>query len=237
MRSTRRRDTDIFYNHNNIVGGTMMKKTFPNLLTLALVVLIAGPFLVHGQTFVINLKGKTQGFLRDVPAPDGGQITDAICFEVPLFDVPTGMNVGVGLDCLSDIVDDGDGGVTLTDTTIFDFKENGTLVSQGRVSIRPIKDTESAPASTHVTGSIPSPGTKTIITSEGTELFQGRTGAVRLSGAVNMSEFNLNPGEPIDFDCLFVIKVDDDSSPIGDVDVGALEESSADEPVDLAPNP
>ncbi len=214
-----------------------MKKTVLIMFTLVLFALATSPLMAHGNTIVINLKGKTQGFLRDVPAPDGGQINDAICFEVPLFDVPTGLNVGVGLDCLSDVVDDGDGGVTLTDTTIFDFKENGTLVSHGRVSIRPVKDTESAPMSTHVTGSIPSPGTQTIIASEGTKMFQGRTGVVRLSGAVNMSEFNLNPGEQIDFDCLFVIKVDGDSNLIGDVGVGVLDESSAEDPVDLGPNP
>ncbi len=102
--------------------------------------------------------------------------------------------------------------MTLTDTTIFKFKRKrkGTLVSYGRVSIRPLQDTESSPASTHITGSVPNPGTKNIMTTVGTKRFKGRTGSVRLSGAVNMSEFNLNPGEPITFDCLFVIKIDRD---------------------------
>jgi len=212
-----------------------MKKTVLIMFTLALFALATSPLMAHGKTIVINLKGKTQGFLRDVPAPDGGQINDAICFEVPLFDVPTGLNVGVGLDCLSDVVDDGDGGVTLTDTTIFDFKENGTLVSHGRVSIRPLQDTESAPASTHITGSIPLPGTKNVITSAGSKRFEGRTGAVRLSGAVNMSEFTGAAGSPIDFNCLFVIELDGGNA--GDFEsLGDLEDSSDEESGDLEPN-
>lgn len=222
-----------------------MKKTFLIMFTLVMFALATSPLMAHGQTIAVQLKGKTEGFLRDVPAPEGGQINDAICFEVPMFHVPTGLKLGVALDCLSDVVDDGDGGVTLTDTTIFKFKGNGRLVSHGRVSIRSLQDTESAPASTHITGSVPSPETKNIITPVGTKGFKGRTGVVRLSGAVNMSEFNLNPGEPIVFDCLFVIMLDGDSNVISDVDPGNLgesspdnlDESSADDPSDLEPNP
>jgi hypothetical protein len=194
-----------------------MKKGYFNVLTLGLIVFIASPLLAHGETMVVNLKGKAHAFLRSVPSADGGRIQDALCFRVPLFDVPTGLRIGVGLDCLSNVVDDGDGGVTVTDTTIFRFgRKNGRLVSEGRVTIRPVKDTESTPNATHITGSIPKAGVKTIITLAGTKTFKGRTGAVRLSGSVNMSEFNLNPGDPITFDCLFVIKVDGDSQKVSD---------------------
>jgi hypothetical protein len=204
----------------------MKKKTVLIMFTLVLFALATSPLMAHGKTIVVQLLGKADGFLRPVPAPDGGQRPDdAICFQVPMFDVPTGLQLGTALDCLSDIVDDEDGGVTLTDTTIFRFPRNGRLVSYGRVSIRELRDTESAPASTHITGSVPLPGTKNIITRRGTQRFEGATGSVRLSGAVNMSEFFGNPNEPIAFNCLFVIELDNAVENLGGLEDESDEES------------
>ncbi len=70
----------------------------------------ARPLLAHDRTMVVNLKGKAEAFLRDVPAPDGGQIKNALCFKVPMFHVQTGKKLGVAFDCLSDVVMDADGG-------------------------------------------------------------------------------------------------------------------------------
>jgi hypothetical protein len=207
-----------------------MKKTVLIMFTLVLFALATSPLMAHGKTIVVQLLGKADGFLRPVPAPDGGQRPDdAICFQVPMFDVPTGLQLGTALDCLSDIVDDEDGGVTLTDTTIFRFPRNGRLVSYGRVSIRPLQDEESAPASTHITGSVPLPGTKNIITRSGTQRFEGATGSVRLSGAVNMSKFV--DENVIDFNCLFVIELD---NPVENL--GGLEDESDEESGDPEPN-
>lgn len=209
----------------------MKKKTVLIMFTLVLFALATSPLMAHGKTIAVQLLGKATGFTRDVPAPEGGQVPNAICFEVPMFDLQTGLQLGTALDCLSDIVDDGDGGVTLTDTTIFRFPRNGRLVSYGRVSIRELNDTESAPASTHITGSVPLPGTKNIITRRGTQRFEGATGSVRLSGAVNMSEFTGAAGSPIYFNCLFVIKVE---NPVEDL--GGLEDESDEESGDPEPN-
>jgi hypothetical protein len=195
-----------------------MKKTVLIMFTLVLFALATSPLMAHGKTkrMVVQLKGQAEAFLRDVPAPDGGQILDAICFEVPMFDVRTNKQLGVAFDCLSDIDLSGDPRVALTDTTIFEFKK-GTLVSYGRVAIEPIKepnepDTEpigAAPDSTHITGSVPPPGTQNVIAEAGTNKFKGRTGSVRLSGAVNMSDFDAVAGVgSIVFDCLFVINLD-----------------------------
>jgi hypothetical protein len=212
-----------------------MKKTVLIMFTLALFTFATSPLMAHAKTIVVQLKGKAEGFERNVPAPDSGQIPNANCFKVPMFDVPTGLQLGTALDCLSDVVADADGGVTLTDTTIFRFPRNGRLVSYGRVSIRPLQDTESAPASTHITGSVPLPGTKNIITRRGTQRFEGSTGAVRLSGAVNMSKF-VSDNE-IDFNCLFVIQLDGgeagDFESLGDIEDSSDEEESG----DLEPNP
>jgi len=211
-----------------------MKKTVLIMFTLVLFTLANSPLMAHGKTIVVQLKGKTIGFERNVPAPDGGQIPDAICFKVPMFDVPTGLQLGTALDCLSDINDIEFPRVTLTDTTIFRFPRNGRLVSSGRVSIQPLQDSdsESAPASTHITGSVPLPGTKNVITRAGTQRFKGATGSVRLSGAVNMHEFTGAEGSPIDFNCLFVIQLDDgeagDFESLGDLEDSSDEEESGD---------
>ena len=212
-----------------------MKKTIIIMFTLALFTFATSPLMAHAKTIVVQLKGKAEGFIRNVPSPDRGQI-EALCFKVPMFDVPTGLQLGTALDCLSDVKpnEDDPPRVALIDTTIFRFPRNGRLVSYGHVAIEPINNpNEAAPASTHITGSVPLPETKNIITRAGTKRFHGRTGSVRLSGAVNMSEFNLNPGEPIVFNCLFVIQLDggeaDDFESLGDLD-----DSSEDEADDLA---
>ena len=57
---------------------------------------------------------------------------------------------------------------------------------------------------THVTGAA---GTDNAILG-GTKRFKNSTGTVRLSGMVDMSQFFGALGEPIAFDCLFVIILD-----------------------------
>lgn len=221
-----------------------MKKAVLIMFTLVLFTFATSPLMAHGKTIVVQLLGKAEGFPRPVPAPDEGEIPNANCFEVPMFDVPTGLQLGTALDCLHTVDDSEFPRVTLTDTTIFRFPRNGRLVSYGRVAIEPIKepnepDTEpigAAPASTHITGSVPLPGTKNIITRRGTQRFEGATGSVRLSGAVNMSKFVED--NVIDFNCLFVIQLDDANGfeSLGDLE-DLSDEESDEESGDPEPNP
>lgn len=116
-----------------------------------------------------------------------------LCFEVPLEEMKKNKIVGTGLDCLSNIVVNGDS-ITLTDVTVFKIKKS-VLVSIGDVTIQP--NLTEDPAITHITGSFPA-GDNIVF---GIKKFEDASGSVRLSGGVDMSQFP----DTIVFDCLFVV--------------------------------
>ena len=185
-----------------------MKKTVLIMFTLVLFALATSPLMAHGKTIVVQLLGSATGETRIVTG-DTGDPVSANCFDVDLVLPASGMVIGTASDCLSNATDYepqfGNKPVELTDTTIFNLP-GGAIVSVGRVSIQPVIDPASAPTRTHITGSVPEAGTKTILPEQGTRRFKNRTGSVRLSGAVNMSKFDSD--NIIDFDCLFVIDLD-----------------------------
>lgn len=149
---------------------------------------------------VLNLKGTATGYDGTVPNTETGGVIPGNCFEAELIYVPTGRVIGTGTDCLSN-VREVDGGLALLGTAVFDFGPFGTLTTQGLTSVQP--KTHGSENISHITGSIPMPGTNSIVS--GTGLFAGATGSSRLSGAVNM--WNIQNNE-ITFDCLFVIDFD-----------------------------
>ena len=87
----------------------------------------------------------------------------------------------------------------LTATTFFYFP-GGTLVSQGLVTVQPKVD--GLEEFTHVTGAAPAPSENNVI--YGDRKFKKATGSVRLSGLVNLSQFDFGV---IDFDCVFIIDI------------------------------
>ena len=125
-------------------------------------------------------------------------IAGALCYQAELFDAHTDRLIGTGIDCLEDIRMVG-GGIALNRTTFFDFPQ-GELVANGITSVVPV--TDGSPGFTHVVGDIPAPGTNSIF--DGTKRFSGVTGTVRLSGAVNLSDFP----DATEFNCIFVIELD-----------------------------
>ena len=118
-----------------------------------------------------------------------------LCFEVPLEQMKKNKIIGTGLDCLSNIVVNGDT-ITLTDVTVFNIKKS-VLVSVGDVTIQ--KNLTEDPTITHITGSFPA-GDNIVY---GTKKFEDASGSVRLSGGVNMEDFP----NTINFDCLFVVNL------------------------------
>lgn len=142
-----------------------------------------------------------------VEAPEG-----AFCYEMDLVNPKNDKVIGTGNDCFTELVPNDDGSVVLTNTTFFNTR-SGTLISEGLVSVVPIPRLPEdggtsladggSSAMTHITGSIPSADSGDSIIG-GTHRFENATGTVRLSGAVEMSEF---PNE-IMFNCLFVIDLD-----------------------------
>src|SRR2546422_9836220 len=133
--------------------------------------------------------------MRSIPATDRGT-TMANCFDVNLIDARTDALIGTASDCLADIDPEGDG-LALTGTTFFHFKA-GTLVSRGRTTVSPISPSALSPMS-HITGAIPFPGTNQVLF--GTGKFARQMASVRLSGAVNMSNFAAR--NEIEFSCIF----------------------------------
>lgn len=117
--------------------------------------------------------------------------------------------MGTGTDCLSVAGPDDCGGLQVTATTVFQFDPDNSLTATGETSVQPT--TFGSPDATHITGAIPSTGEENI--EDGTGIYADATGAVRLSGAVNMA--NLESKGEATFDCLWVMDVtkSDDKGP------------------------
>jgi len=161
---------------------------------------------IGGKTLVMNLVGSGDMYESTVPDIDGDGVEDgAICFDVDLFNAKNGQQVGTATDCLSNITPIG-AGLGLVGTTYF-YLPQGTLVTRGNTTVQTtthdITTADGQPI-THITGAA---GTDNAIL-EGTKRFKNSTGTVRLSGMVDMTNFAGNEGNPIVFDCLFVIILD-----------------------------
>jgi len=132
-----------------------------------------------------------------VAAPDIGfdVAAGALCFELPLVNPASGVPIGRGIDCLSEIMPVGDG-ITLFDQA-FLILDSGTLMFSGQVTLQPTLNGRDDPRVTHLTGAFP----RHRNIRGGTGVFSGAKGRVRLSGGVGLGEFPA----AIDFDCLFVI--------------------------------
>ena len=123
------------------------------------------------------------------------------CFDMDLIDAKTDRVIGSGSDCLSEVgFSDTDNGVKLTATSFFHFP-GGTLVSQGLVTVQP--KLHGLDGYTHVTGAAPTATENNVIYGDGR--FNDAAGSVRLSGLVDMTNFGFNAGDPIVFDCVFII--------------------------------
>ena len=159
-----------------------------------------------GKHLVLNLVGTGFMYEDTVPDIDGDGIDEsAICFDVELSNQKNNQVVGTATDCLSDLTPTGTG-IALVGTSYFHLPQ-GTLITRGLTSVQPVLQptvTTWGQNITHITGAS---GTGNAIIG-GTKRFAGATGTVRLSGMVDLSEFAGNVGDPMTFDCLFVIDLD-----------------------------
>lgn len=159
-----------------------------------------------GKHFVLNLVGTGHMYENTVPDIDGdGQDDPAMCFDVQVFDAHTNKIIGKGTDCLAKVTPTGTG-VALVGTTYFHFS-GGTLITRGKTSVQPVFHPTITPRGeviTHITGA--SSNDNAIL--GGTGRFAHAKGTARLSGMVNMANFSGNIGDPISFDCLFVVNLD-----------------------------
>ncbi|MCG7587420.1 hypothetical protein [Photobacterium sp. OFAV2-7] len=159
------------------------------------------------QRLALNLVGKGEMYEMDVPDIDGDEQPDpAFCFDVDLKEIATGDLVGTATDCLSNIEDGPNGGLQLVGTTFFKFP-NGTIVTRGDTTVQPANKPIVTPEGeeiTHITGA--SSDENAVIKTSGD--FAWYRGTVRLSGMVNLTDFGGGVGEPIFFDCLFILDLE-----------------------------
>lgn len=173
--------------------------------------IVAAPTTAIANTLIMQLRGT--GEL--IPAEDNPELVaeGALCYEMDLVSPRRDSVIGTGMDCFTDIVANEDGSIVLTNTTFFK-RRGSTLISEGLVSIVPIprlpEDGGSSevdggsPNSTHITSAILG-GDETDTILGGTGRFSDATGSVRLSGAVDMSQFP----DQVDFDCIFIATLDE----------------------------
>ena len=163
-----------------------------------------------GKRLVLNVVGTATG--RPV---NNDLVGNALCFDLELINAKNRRHVGTATDCLREITGDGDG-VALKATTFFRLRR-GTLVVRGNTSVKPVDSVDVATPFlskvTHMTGAsaldnaIVATGPRTS-----TKRFKRASGTARLSGMVDLSNFNpthpTNPTFDIGFDCVFVIDLD-----------------------------
>jgi hypothetical protein len=194
------------------------------VLTVALATLLALPASADvGVKFLGTANGgELSPEIGQAVADSGVDVDGFACFELPLLDLQTGHQRGVGVDCLNVFDDGGDAngaGLQIEAKTFF-FLPQGLIVNHGCTSVRPTFLGVGDAGTTHITGSIPpgefggAPGgPQPAICEEAagiilaTRGFANHTGEVRLSGAVNLS--NAGAGE-ITFSCLFLLDLEPD---------------------------
>jgi hypothetical protein len=186
-------------------------------LVITVVSLFIGLLSAQAGNVVLHLAGTQVGETRQIDTDgDGAPDKEANCFDVALVDPNSGLQLGTGSDCLSDVevLNPDDPAcnpaeslvgcaVRLIDTAIFQFID-GTVVAQGAGRLPVVLDDSSRSAGiTHVTGSFPT--TNNIL--YGTGRFENVQGQVRVSGAVDMT--NTVAANEITFDCFFYLQIEE----------------------------
>jgi hypothetical protein len=187
----------------------MIKTIYPVLVIL---LCLAGN-AAYAKTLAFQMLGQSEfvGNAADIDKREGTKINfsrrrddpyDFACFEMPLYDMGSGVQIGTGIDCLR--FDDDAYAPDQIGVTAYSFfvTPGGTLVNRGKTSLRaliPGFGDGGSPQRTHATGSIPSPGDSSLVA--GTRRFGKAEGQARVSGAVNPTL-----ATPF-FDCLWKIEL------------------------------
>ena len=156
-----------------------------------------------GKQLVLNAKGRATTYLCEIPATDLGT-TQALCFDVPMFDMKTGAYVGILTDALADVMPVDGGGLVVTATSTFKFTEwrkQPSFTTRVLGNVQPLID--GSETMTHITGFMPNPGENNILS--GTKRFSHATGSVRESGMVNLAGFHGQPGDEVVIDFVWVV--------------------------------
>jgi hypothetical protein len=153
----------------------------------------------HSKSLVFRMQGSAVSTPAVIPPIDGSGTTKADGFELDLFDPATDEQIGTVLETLADIRP-ANGGLAIVGTQVFRLAD-GELTVRGLTSVAPT--THGSPEYTHITGAIPRAGENNVLS--GTGAYEGAIGTVRLSGAVNLADFE-SQGR-VAFNCLFVVRL------------------------------
>ncbi|MGF1700103.1 hypothetical protein L4D09_07295 [Photobacterium makurazakiensis] len=158
------------------------------------------------KRLAVRLIGSGDMYEGEVPDIDGDKYPDpAICFDVDVQNIADGEVIGSATDCLSEVTPDGEG-LKLIGTTFF-YLPDGLVVTRGLTTVQPVLQDTVTPEGqsiTHITGA--SSDQNSVIKTSGD--YWWHKGTARLSGMVDMSGFGGGVGDPIYFDCLFIIDLE-----------------------------
>ncbi|MBC7002232.1 hypothetical protein BIZ37_06660 [Photobacterium sp. BZF1] len=156
------------------------------------------------KRLALNLVGTGKMYPDTVPPLEKyGPPLDAQCFDVELKNIHDGEQIGWATDCLSEVEGTPETGLQLIGTTFF-YLPDGLLITRGHTTVQPVlKPTVTVDGQyiSHITGA--SSDENAVVKGYGE--YQWHRGTVRLSGMVDVTEFAGNEGDPMFFDCLFVI--------------------------------
>jgi len=200
---------------NLIIRGTKMNKIISSITSTGVLLALCFGLSFNamaknnggGKHYVFNLIGTGAMYEAEVADIDGDGVDDpAICFDVDLINAKNQQLIGTATDCLSDVTPTETvigTALELVGTTTFHLPQ-GDLVVRGNTTVQPVLHPIMTPSGqniTHITGAS---GTEDAVIN-GTGRFAGAAATARLSGMVDLSGFGGNVGEPITFDCLFVV--------------------------------
>lgn len=170
--------------------------------------LFSGTVLAERTPIMLKVDGVGHMRMSTVDAFVGVGTRPAMCFDLKLLDMSSGEQIGTATDCMSEVVENGEGGMGVVATTTFRIP-NGTATVQTFVAAQPVINPgrfvdNDGRSYTHMTGAIG--GQSAVIRSSG--VLAGISGTGRISGLLDMSHFNKQEGDIVMFNCLFEIYLD-----------------------------
>jgi hypothetical protein len=177
-----------FNNHRRIEMMTVFHITIATTFIAMATALLAPVVAYSDQIIVVQMKGKSVGETRTIPAIETTGTTEGNCFDVPMIDPKDQKHLGTVTRCFTDVQTVQDG-LALTETTYLKFPD-GTIVARSRATMQPILD--DAADMTHLIGAVPTPYATNLLVDHSTEAYRDMAGSLRYGGVVNLDRFKEN---------------------------------------------
>lgn len=155
---------------------------------------------------IVKLLGHSEAYVPDWDVPNAE--SDVVCQDIDLVDLKSNEVIGAATDCFSSIEPATDGGGAGFIGTSFLYFPEGTIISQGKFTARPVLQETTSSTGVPITA-ITGAATEGNSIIWGSGKYENVQGNVRVSGMVNDTEYAFMPGDPIYFDCIFDIQLFD----------------------------